>query len=76
MLPLLPEDVVLSLRGGWAEGYERDLRGLAASLGVDHRLRALPHCRPDEVVRRAAQHDVGLALEPGSRPNNDLAVSE
>ena len=74
-LPLLPDDVVLSLRGGWAHGYEHDLRSLAASLGVDYRLRALPHCRPDEVIRRAAEHDVGLALEPGNRQNNDLAVS-
>ena len=74
-LPLLPDDVVLSLRGGWAEGYEHDLRSLAASLGVDHRLRALPHCRPDEVVRRAAQHDVGLALELGETPNRDLCVT-
>ena len=31
-LPLLPRNVVLSLRGGWADGYERDLRGLAEEI--------------------------------------------
>lgn len=74
-LPLLPDDVVLSLRGGWAAGYEPELRGLAESLGVGARVRSLGHCPPDEVVRRAAEHDIGLALEPARTANNDLAVS-
>ncbi|WP_420457541.1 hypothetical protein [Rubrivirga sp.] len=74
-LPELPEDVVLSLRGGWADGYEPELRGLADRLGVGHRLHALGHCPPDEVVRRAAQHDVGLALELGTTVNRDLCVT-
>ena len=74
-LPLLPDDVGLSLRGGWAAGYERDLRGLADRLGVGHRLWWLAHCRPDEVVRRAAEHNVGLALEEGATLNRDLCVT-
>ena len=74
-LPELPEDVVLSLRGGWADGYESTLRGLADRLQVGHRLRALGHCPPDEVVLRAAQHHVGLALELGATLNRDLCVT-
>lgn len=74
-LPHLPEDVVLSLRGGWATGYERELRGLAEALGVGPRLRVLPHCPPNEVVRRAAAHDIGLALEVGETVNRDLCVT-
>ena len=74
-LALVPDDVVLSLRGGWAPGYERELRQLAAALGVGDRVRALGHCPPDEVVRRAAEHDVGLALEVGATVNRDLCVT-
>ncbi len=74
-LPDLPDDVVLSLRGGWADGYEAELRGLADQLHVGHRLRALGHCPPDEVVGRAARHDVGLALELAVTQNRDLCVT-
>ena len=74
-LQLLPDDVVLSLRGGWAPGYEADLRGLAERLGVGARVRALGHCPPDEVVARAAHHDVGLALEVPASVNRDLCVT-
>ena len=74
-LPALPDDVVLSLRGAWAAGYERVLRGEAERLGVDRRVRALPLCPPSEVVRRAAEHDVGLALELGETVNRDLCVT-
>ncbi|MGB3543597.1 glycosyltransferase [Rubrivirga sp.] len=74
-LPLLPNDMVLSLRGGWAPGYERDLRALADRLGVEPRLQVLGHCPPDQVVRRAAEHDVGLALEVGRTENRDVCVT-
>lgn len=74
-LPMLPHDVILSLRGGWAAGYERELRGLAEQLGVGTRLRALSHCPPDEMVRRATQHHIGLALEVGETENRDLCVT-
>ena len=74
-LPLLPDDVVLSVRGAWAPGYERELRLEAENLGVGGRLRALTLCPPPEVVRRAAEHDVGLALEMGETVNRDLCVT-
>ena len=74
-LRLLPEDVVLSLRGGWADGYEARLRGLAEREGVGARVRVLGHCPPGEVVRRAAEHHVGLALEVPATVNRDLCVT-
>ena len=74
-LARLPPDVLLSLRGGWAEGYQDQLRGLAEALGVGRRVRVLAHCPPNEVVRRAAEHDVGLALEVGLTVNRDVCVT-
>ena len=74
-LPRLPDDIVLTLRGSWAPGYERVLRDEAEALGVNDRIHGLALCPPREVVRRAAEHDVGLALEPGRDANNELATS-
>jgi glycosyltransferase involved in cell wall biosynthesis len=74
-LPRLPSDVVLSLRGKWSPGYEDTFHRKAHRLGVDNRIRNLGLVPPDELIPRAAQHDVGLALEPGSSPNNRIAVS-
>lgn len=76
-LPALDERVQLTLRGQWAGGFEERFRGLARQLGVEHRLRVLPPAPPNELVERAAQHDVGLALEQGryvSR-NRDACVT-
>src|SRR5262249_40086199 len=39
------------------------------------RIVALPPAPPDEMVRTAAAFDVGLAVEPGTTRNNDIAVS-
>ena len=41
----------------------------------EHGMSATESLRSDQLVERAAQHDVGLALEPGDRINNSLAVS-
>jgi hypothetical protein len=41
----------------------------------DGRLVAYPPGAPDEMVRLAADFDLGLALEPGHTPNNAAAVS-
>jgi glycosyltransferase involved in cell wall biosynthesis len=48
---------------------------MAAARQVEDRLRHLPTCRPTEVVRRCARHDIGLALESPSTINHDLCVS-
>lgn len=74
-LSQLDEHVHLTLRGRWAEGFKETFRGLARRLGVEYRLRVLPPAPPEQLVERAAQHDVGLALEKGKDLNNDLAVS-
>ncbi len=74
-LPRLDERVHLTLRGRWADGFEEEFRGLAQEFGVDYRLRVLPPAPPEQLVERAAQHDVGLALEQGHTRNRDLCVT-
>ena len=69
-LPHLPDDVVLSLRGGWSPGYETSFRDQARRLGVADRVRHLDLVPPDELIPRTAQHDVGLALEQPSVSRN------
>jgi len=74
-LPHLPPDVILSLRGKWSPGYEKTFRDHAQDSGVEDRIHHLDLVPPDELIPRAAEHDIGLALEPGSSPNNQIAVS-
>jgi glycosyltransferase involved in cell wall biosynthesis len=69
-LPHLPDDVVLSLRGGWSPGYEDTFQMEARRLGVADRVRHLDLVPPDELIPRTAQHDVGLALEQPSVSRN------
>jgi glycosyltransferase involved in cell wall biosynthesis len=66
---------ILHVRGFWAADYERQLRHLAADNGVgDERIVSHPVAAPDEMVRRCATYDVGLALEAGRTRNSDLAL--
>ena len=65
----------LHLRGHWANGYERDFRQHCRELGIEDRVHVLPPVPPEQLIERAAQHDIGLALEPGNRPNNAIATS-
>ncbi len=68
--------VELHLRGAWQPGFEGRLRDLAARTGVrPGQLVVLPPASAADMVRAAAQFDVGLALEPGVTTNNDIAVS-
>lgn len=69
-LPQLPDDVILSLRGGWSPGYKETFREQARRLGVADRVRHLDLVPPDELIPRTAQHDVGLALEQPSVSKN------
>lgn len=72
----LNPDVYLFLRGTWADGYERHLRGLAGRAGLgEQQIRSGPPVNPDALIADAAAHDVGLALEPGTSRNNDGAIS-
>lgn len=74
-LPQLAERVHLTLRGRWADGFEHTFRTLAAELDVTNRLRVLPPAPPDQLVERATQHDIGLALEQAHTRNRDVCVT-
>lgn len=55
--------VRLCLRGIPSVGYVEQLTQLAKQLGIDDRLQFLPPAPPNEMVRLAAEHDLGLSLE-------------
>lgn len=74
-LPHLPEDVVLSLRGQWASGYESEFREQARVLGVHDRVRHLDLVPPEELIVRTAEHDIGLALEHPVSQNRRICVT-
>lgn len=69
-------DVELHLRGTWWPGYRDAFMAVAAACGVAP-TRVVSHeaGHPDDMVRLAARFDIGLALEPGRSPNNDIALS-
>jgi len=68
--------IELHLRGNWASGYESRLRDVAREAGARaESIDAQPPAPPADMVRLAARHDVGLALEPGATANNRIAVS-
>jgi len=73
----LPDGAVeLHLQGRWQDGYERSLRGVATTAAVPQsRIIAHAPAPADAIVRTAAEFDVGLAMEPGSSPNSDMALS-
>lgn len=68
--------IELHLRGEWQAGYDDHLRNLARDLGLgDHQLVSHAPAMPFDLVRLAAPYDIGLALEPGTSVNSDLALS-
>lgn len=69
------QEMILSLRGSWAEGFEARLRAIASASGVEGCLRHLPLAPPDQLIERAAQHDVGLALEQPVSRNREICVT-
>ena len=69
-------DIELHLRGEWQAGYEDRLRSVGRMAGIrPDQLVAHPPAAAEQMVRLAAEHDLGLALEPGHTRNNDLALS-
>ena len=68
-------DAKLSIRGSDYMGYSARLQELAAELAVRDRLQFLPSAPPDEMVRLAAQHDVGLASEIGTPPSRAVCLT-
>jgi hypothetical protein len=68
--------IELHLRGRWQAGYESELRALAQQRGVAaSQIVAHQPASPGEMVRCAAEYDVGLALEPPITQNNDILLS-
>lgn len=65
----------LHLRGEWAADYESAFRGEAAQLGVLGRVHVMEPAPPSQLVRLAAQHDIGLALEHPVHENRNICVS-
>jgi glycosyltransferase involved in cell wall biosynthesis len=69
-------DIELHLRGRWASGFQAELFALADSLGLPrHRIQAHPPAPPANMVRLAAEYEIGLALELQDTHNHDICVS-
>ncbi|HEX8490311.1 MAG TPA: glycosyltransferase, partial [Chthoniobacterales bacterium] len=71
----LREPVTLHLRGNVSGSYDERLKRVAAKTGMAARIHLLPPVRPDELAKQAADYQLGLAVEPGSSPNNCMALS-
>jgi glycosyltransferase involved in cell wall biosynthesis len=72
---LVPAPVQIHLRGSVDDQVRRELTELAASCGLADRLYFHPRSAPDELLSRAAEHDVGLALETADALNRRLTVT-
>ncbi|MEW9307133.1 glycosyltransferase [Labrys neptuniae] len=65
----------LYLRGHVDAPYADQLQSLAQQEGVPERLHFQPSALPGELIRLAANHDLGLCAEPGHTANNAFALS-
>jgi hypothetical protein len=67
--------IQLHLRGHAPADVRQALNEIATSAGVRSSLHFQPPCRPDELLSRATEHDVGLALETEDAVNRRLTVT-
>lgn len=74
-LGALPDGVALHLRGELPADVEQTLRALAREVGVEAQLRFHAPVHPDELLSRATEHDVGLALEQPVSDNRMQTVT-
>ncbi len=74
-LPRLDASVRCYLRGRPDPVYVDGLLARAAALGVADRVVLLPPVAPADLVPRAAEHDIGLALEQPVSRNRDLCAT-
>ncbi len=73
---LADRPIELHLRGGWQGGYQQKLAAVADEAGVPReRIFVHDHASPSQMVRLAAQYDVGLAVEPPISRHIDVAIS-
>lgn len=67
---------VLSLRGSLpADDYADRLRAAARAAGFVGELHFLPSAAPLEMACLAAEHDIGLAVEPPTPPNRQICLA-
>jgi glycosyltransferase involved in cell wall biosynthesis len=71
----LTQPVQIHLRGELSTQVETELRRLATESCVENRLFFHPAVQPDELLSRAAEHDVGLALEQSVSENRRRTVT-
>ena len=74
-LALLDPPVELHVRGAVDRAFAPVLSRLIESKGVSKRVVILPPVPPPELVARAAEHDIGLALEQPVTENRSLCVT-
>ncbi len=67
--------VQIHLRGAVSDDVRTELTGLASSCGLGDALHFHPTCAPQEILSRAVEHDVGLALETDDALNRTLTVT-
>ena len=69
-------EIELHLRGNWQAGYRERLLALAGSVGVrGDRIVSHAPAPPDDMVRLAAEYDIGLALEQPVDRNKLVCLS-
>jgi glycosyltransferase involved in cell wall biosynthesis len=71
----LPRPAQIHLRGSVSGAVRAALERLARDVGMGHALFFHPPCPPDELLSRAAEHDVGLALELPDSLSRRLSVT-
>jgi glycosyltransferase involved in cell wall biosynthesis len=74
-LTKLPEDVSLHLQGRMPTDGGAAMKGRIAELGLEGRVIFHPPYMPEEAVKEAARHHVGLCLERRGVRNHELTVS-
>jgi glycosyltransferase involved in cell wall biosynthesis len=65
----------LFLRGSISPAVAHILKSLAKEMGVSDRLHFLQPAPPDEMVRRAAEYDIGIVGETGVTHNRRIALT-
>lgn len=71
----MQREVVLKLRGIPAVGYQQQLQNLAQEVGVAEQIYFLPSAPPEEMVKLAAKHDLGLSLELTQPSNRAICLT-
>jgi glycosyltransferase involved in cell wall biosynthesis len=74
-MALMREPAELHIRGCDSSTSTQDLFRLAEKKGVSDRLYFHPMVHPEDLLARAAEHDIGLCLEVPATPNRDICIT-